>query len=224
MMRDPFTLLHPHRDRVSVGWWSKRDDASCADAGRDLWTSQVAHLDQVHGGACVRVSAASDATIQADGLATDTHDLLLLSKSADCQTFVLYDPTHHAIAAAHAGWKGLLAQVLPHTVELMTQTWNTDPGDLLVCAAPSLGLCCAEFTDPTRELPGIDPQFFHGRHVDLQGIADEQLQQAGVWPDHIERMTLCTKCNRDLLWSYRAEPEQVKQNHRNLLGVILRRR
>lgn len=222
MIREPFTLLHPFRDQLTVGFWSRVDDATCEEAGAMMKTENIAELDQVHGGDAVTIGGPTRNEIKADAIITKERGLLLLTKAADCQSFVFFDPERNLLAVCHAGWKGLLAHAVTHTIDLLKEQ-GSHPEDLLVCAAPSLGFCCAEFTDPEKELPGIDPKFFDGRHADLQAIADDELERNGITANRRERMTLCTKCNRDLLWSYRADKEAVQNGHRNLLGAMLKK-
>lgn len=222
MILSPFPLLHPYRDRLTVGWWHKDDDASCQRAATMVQAREFAHLAQMHGAGVAHVSGAVDGTAQGDAMVTATKHLLLLTKSADCQSFVFYCPKKNVVAVVHAGWKGLLANVIAHTVRAMREEHGVDPRNIIVGVGPSLGLCCAEFTDPAKELPHIDTRFFHERYVDLQGIADAELVDCGVRPDHIDRMSLCTMSNAKLLWSYRAAKDSVQKGHRNMLGAMLK--
>lgn len=222
MIRDPFPLLHPYRDRLTVAWWNKLDEQPLAKAAEACGATAVAHLEQMHGTVMHHVHGAVDATQQGDAMVTEIPGLLLATKSADCQSLVLYSPERNIVAVIHAGWRGLRDGVIPTSIAALRKEFFIDPRTLLVGAAPSLGLCCSEFSDPVRELPDIDPSFIHGNHVDLQGLADAQLEQCGVSRRHIDRMTLCTKCNADKLWSYRAAPDSVQKGFRNVLGAVLR--
>jgi copper oxidase (laccase) domain-containing protein len=76
---------------------------------------------------------------------------------------------------------------------------------------------CADFSDPTTELPGIDVQFFHGKNVDLRAIADAQLIACGVAQKNIERHPDCTRCRPDIYWTYRGgDREAVLQGKTNV--------
>ena len=44
--------------------------------------------------------------------------------------------------------------------------------------------------------------------VDLKGLLVWQLTQAGVTPDHIEVLPLCTGCHPELYWSHRKMGDQ----------------
>ncbi len=157
-----------------------------------------------------------------DGLMTDVPDLTLFVRVADCQSFVFYDPHVQAAGILHAGWRGLVAGAIPQFIDIFQSEWQSDPRNIFVGAGPSLCQKCSEFTDPLAELPGVDPRFFEGRFVDLRGIADQQLSDAGILHDHIERLPDCTKCRNDLYWSYRGgDRDAVKNGFENVLTCTL---
>ncbi|HMF40857.1 MAG TPA: laccase domain-containing protein, partial [Polyangia bacterium] len=72
---------------------------------------------QVHGVAVTRVRAGDDqlvvAGLEADALMTGDAGVTLGVFVADCIPAILVDPRTGAIAAAHAGWRGTVAGVLP---------------------------------------------------------------------------------------------------------------
>lgn len=226
MNRSPFALLAPHSHMLDVWWMEKHDDI-----GSDEQTALAcghaethATVPQVHGGLTVAVRTPGRTSAQADGIVTTTTGLLLSIRSADCQTFLAFDPDHGAVGLLHAGWRGLVAQAIPAFVETMRQSYGTDPAALIVCAAPSLCLACSEFTDPLRELAGLPTTFFHDRLADLRGIADAQWQAVGVSPARMERDARCTRCQPDRLWSYRGpdRSQVVASGKRNVLACCLR--
>lgn len=223
MIDQPFALFAPHADHLRVTLFTKADNIMRDnDLRRALRTDALASLHQVHGGTCAVVREPTERTTQADALATDTPALTLAIRAADCQTFVLYAPEQGCAALVHAGWKGLLAGVLPRTVQTLRDAWDADPATLLVGAGPSLCTTCADFTDPARELPGIDARFFHNRHVDLRGIADAQLITAGVRRERMERLPECTRCSPDQYWTYRGgDRDAVIAGHTNVLTCAL---
>lgn len=143
--------------------------------------------------------------IDADGSITDVPGLWLSIRAADCQQLIIYAPNRHVIGVIHAGWKGLKAGVIPSFFKKLKEEWGIDPSETFVAIGPSLCMKCAEFSDPLRELEGLDPQFFDGRHANLQGIADAQLETLGIPKSQRERHLDCTKCNNEMYWSYRGE-------------------
>jgi copper oxidase (laccase) domain-containing protein len=71
---------------------------------------------------------------------------------------------------------------------------------------PSLGPCCAEFVNYTREIPR---RFWHYRvsecHFDFWAITRAQLCQAGVVADNVYTSEICTRCNPQAFYSYRGQ-------------------
>jgi YfiH family protein len=203
----------------------KSDDIqSDAEAGKMVEIDRVAGLWQVHGNTSVVVHDATNRTIKADGMATDTSDLLLTIRAADCQNFVLFDPVKNIVSVLHAGWRGMVTRAITKHIELLQREWKTNPVDLLVGAGPSLCTACAEFTDPLKELPGINPMFFRGRCVDLRSAADAELLACGVLPSSINRSPDCTKCLAENYWSYRGGDRQaVMDGHTNVLGIVIKK-
>lgn len=226
MIARPFALFEQYSDRLDIRFYTKADAiGSDDDLIHALESDQLASLKQVHGGRMVIQRSPNRREKEADGSLTDTQDLWLSLRVADCQSFVLYAPEQHVIGVIHAGWKGLVAGIIPHCFSLLQQEWGIDPATVLIGAGPSLCTDCAEFTDPIQELIGIDPKFFDGRHADLRAIADDQLLQCGVKAEHIERHPDCTRCNPDLYWTYRGgDREAVIKGSSNVLTCRLKKR
>lgn len=75
---------------------------------------------QVHGRDVVRVGVAQIAQRpRCDGLITTQAGIGLAILTADCAPVLLADAQAGVIGAAHAGWKGLLAGILPNVVQKM---------------------------------------------------------------------------------------------------------
>ena len=103
---------------------------------------------QVHGAAVARVRAGDDpaaiARIEADALITDDPGVALGVFVADCIPALIVDPRTGAVAAAHAGWRGTVAGVLPAAVRALVRRFGARPGDLRVALGPAIGPCCFE--------------------------------------------------------------------------------
>jgi polyphenol oxidase len=214
MITHPFQVFEPYRDQLDIKLYTKAD--------QPIDNQDLVSLNQVHGHTTIIARSPSYREKEADGVLTDQPDLTLTIRVADCQAFVIYAPQQHVIGLLHAGWKGLVSGIIPSFFETMQREWQVDSSMVLIGAAPSLCTNCAEFTDPLKELVGIDPQFFHGRHADLRAIADNQLVRCGVKQEHIERMPDCTKCHPDRYWTYRGgDREAVLNGRTNVLVVDL---
>ena len=224
MIRQPFSLFSPFSNRVEIRFFTTADGiASDEDLMKVMNGIDLASVQQVHGNKTIMVRAPVMRASGADGLLTDTKNLTLSIRVADCQSFVVYEPKSNVVGVLHAGWKGLINRAIPEFFKALHDEWNIDAGDTFVGAGPSLCQTCAEFTDPVLELPGINPQFINGRCVDLRAYADRQLMDAGVRHGRIERMQDCTKCKSNIYHSYRGgDRGAVKEGYENVLTCILK--
>lgn len=224
MIRDPFSNLTGNNLEVTL--LTKVDHVqSDADMAKVVGfdATNVASLWQAHGGVAVRVDAPTSRTIKADGIFTSKKGLTLTLRMADCQAFCVYDPVRQVVGLVHCGWRCILADMVPHAVELMVREWGTNPKDILVGAAPALCKKCSEFTDPVRELPGFPADLIEGRCADLHEAANRQFERAGVLRQNIERLDDCTKCNPDVYWTYRGGHKvEVMEGIENALVCTLK--
>ncbi len=222
MIIHPFTLLTPFKDKIDVRFLTKEDDAkNDADIARASGAQNLVSIHQMHGADTVIVREPSSRMLKADGLATDKSGLSLVIRFADCQSLLIYSRKHRVVGLAHAGWRGIVAGVIPNFFRQLKSEWNIGASDVIVGMGPSLCMKCAEFTDPEKEVPSL-AQFTMGRCVDLQAAADNQLIDAGVQMDQIERLPQCTRCKPDIYWTYRGgHREEVKEGYTNSFVVTL---
>ncbi len=188
-------------------------------ANRDLiaqtmGVSRLVFVRQVHGRHVVALRAAAalqtDNVLppEGDALVTDQPGLGLVIQVADCQPVLLCDPVRKVIANVHSGWRGSVADIIGATVATMRTEFQCRPQDLLAGIGPSLGPCCAEFIHYRQELPEAFWRFKDDDcHFDFWAASAAQLERAGVPAKNIRTAGLCTKCNPDLFFSYRAAKE-----------------
>lgn len=165
------------------------------------WLSQV-HSDRV-------LEACSGEVGEGDALVTSERGLGLAVATADCVPVLLASgPT---VAAVHAGWRGLVAGVLPRALA------HLEPTAAEAWIGPAIGACCYEVDEDVaaRLEAATGPEVVvstTGRkpHVDLQAAAIWQLRAHGL--QRIHRLHVCTKCHPDVLWSYRGQGERAGRN------------
>lgn len=175
--------------------------------------SALRSMKQGHGKETVEIqgSLSKDSQIipesrSGDILMTNVPKQGLMIKQADCQSILLYDPAHRAIANIHCGWRGNVINVIGEAVSRMRSTYRTDPLKLLAGIGPSLGPCCAQFINYQKEIPArywtyqSRPYYF-----DLWRLSRDQLTAAGVLEDHIEIAGICTSCQTRDFYSHRKE-------------------
>jgi len=167
----------------------------------------------------------------ADGLITDEPGVVLLAFFADCVPIFLLDPERPAIGLAHAGWKGTVLGVAKKALAAMQREFGTDPRRCLAALGPSIGPCCYEVDEKVlrplaevypywRELVtlpeepasarfhrGIPPVAEGARrgHLDLWRANLRQLEEAGLRPENIAVEGICTSCQHEVYFSYRAD-------------------
>ncbi|MFJ2995127.1 peptidoglycan editing factor PgeF [Pandoraea sp. NPDC087047] len=103
-----------------------------------------AWVAQVHGPRVVDAQAALDASnagdpLQADASATNVAGLASIVMVADCLPVLLCDVQGRAVAAAHAGWRGLCAGIIEQTVRALRS--RLPPGDAGAQVVAWLGPC-----------------------------------------------------------------------------------
>jgi len=148
----------------------------------------------------VYMNDAGDSLDDIDALITDVHDVALMVQVADCQAILMLDPYRKVIAAIHAGWKGLMQDISGQTINLMNKNFGVDPADLLVGISPSLGPCCAFFSNPKEELNNDFHAFIdHQCRVDLWRFSLEQLKKHCIRAENIEMARICTHCENGRL-------------------------
>ncbi len=225
MPQIPFDLFTQFPE-LTLELWTKDDQVNTHDhLQRYFGDRSLAIPKQVHGNRTIVTRKPMIFSEDADGIVTDHMDLTVAVRMADCQTFAVYAPTQRVIGVLHAGWRGLIKNAIPSFFDVLAQNWHIEPRETFVAAGPSLCQKCAEFSDPTNELPDIDPKFFNGRLVDLRGIADTQLDVLGVPQTQRERHPDCTRCQPEKYWSYRGpDRDRVREGWENLLSVRIHER
>ena len=206
----PYTSLNLS---FSVG-----DHPQTVAANRDLVLKTLGipglqSLKQVHGSTSVEIQNSLPGDIRSvpetrsgDILMTCLPGQGLMIKLADCQSILLYDPVHRAIANIHCGWRGNVNNVIGEAVQQMKTTYQTDPARLLAGVGPSLGPCCAQFINYRTEIPAKYWTYqTRSNYFDLWRLSRDQLTAAGVREDHIQMAGICTSCQTRDFFSYRRE-------------------
>jgi hypothetical protein len=121
------------------------DDAAAVAENRARFTAALGArpvwLRQVHGARVLRLDAASpgQALPPADAAWTDAPGVACTVLVADCLPVLMALRDGRAVAAAHAGWRGLVAGVLEATVEALCAGTGARPQDVLAWLGPCIG-------------------------------------------------------------------------------------
>jgi len=195
-------------------------------------------VHQVHG-ADVLVHRAGDRREtgpnhpRADVIVTNDPAIAIAIQTADCVPILIVDRRTGAVAAAHAGWRGLAVNVPRVAVDALVRGMGSRSEELIAAAGPSIGACCYEVGEDVRarfseagwrtsttnrwffEAPqptGGNPSMPRVRGVepgrwyfDSGAAARDQLESAGVPRDQIFVAGLCTASHAELFCSYRRD-------------------
>ena len=179
---------------------------------------------QIHGSAVIRVQRDHGPrslfrcanAFEGDALITDEPGICLGILTADCLPVLLVDTVRGVAGAAHAGWRGTLANVAGATVRAMEEAYGSRPEDLLAALGPAIGPCCYRVGEEVAQAflqqdPRLAPFIRHtsddGRTLDLAGINRKLLIDLGLQSGHIFMTGLCTRCNCHAFFSVRAAPD-----------------
>lgn len=146
---------------------------------------------------------------EADAIITNLKNIVIGILTADCVPVLIYDPIKRASGVSHAGWKGATIGIASKTITAMTETFASNPSDMLAAIGPSIGVCCYNVNaDVENEFKKryIDASIYikQGR-VDLKGMNLLDLKGAGLKKENISVSNICTSCGNDLFFSYRKD-------------------
>lgn len=172
---------------------------------RALLPAEPRWLKQVHGTLTVDAALAG-ATPQADASFARATGAVCAVMAADCMPVLLCDERGDAVAAAHAGWRGLSAGVIESAVAAM----GTPPARVLAWLGPAIGPASYEVGAEVREAflakdPRAEVAFQPARPghwlVDLYAIARQRLAALGV--TRVSGGGFCTFADAARFYSYR---------------------
>lgn len=165
-------------------------------------TSQegTASLKQIHSAICLRADAPGHA---GEGDALIANRVAVSVRTADCLPILLADPTHGAVAAIHAGWRGTAAHIVRAAIDRMRAEFGSNPRDILAAIGPGIGVCCYDVGEEVARQFGRETA---GR-IDLAEANRLQLIEAGV--EKIDVLGLCTFCDAARFHSFRREKNRA---------------
>jgi YfiH family protein len=192
----------------------------------------ISRLRQVHGNQAVRAAAPAPPPREADIVITDDPVIGVAVQAADCVPLLVADRRTGAVAAAHAGWRGMAARVPRSVVAAMKDAFATRAEDVVAALGPSIGACCYEVgpdvyeafaaagfsardlerwffrePQPSPVNPSMPLQAARADRWFFDGWASVagQLEAEGVPRAQIFSAGLCTASHPDLLPSYRRQ-------------------
>lgn len=174
---------------------------------------EFVQVHQVHGNRVHVVDAASrGVTAVGDGMVTAAPNMILGILTADCVPILLIDEQARVAGALHAGWRGVIADIVSAGVRAMASL-GARPQRIRAALGPAIGACCfevdielarrfeAEIADAGRHVRGAGER---KAFIDLKGLVRDQLMREGVTADAITQAAACTRCSSQRYFSRRA--------------------
>lgn len=189
------------------------DDPRSVAANRAIVSRQVGAppvwLNQVHGTHVVDAAACiGGAAPEADAAFTRRPGVVCAVMTADCLPVLFCDEDGRVVAAAHAGWRGLLDGVLEATVRAM----NVEGKRVLAWLGPAIGPLAFEVGDEVRAaFIGVSPEAAAAFRpapggkwlADIYQLARQRLARLGI--RRISGGDQCTLSAADRFFSYRRD-------------------
>ena len=148
-----------------------------------------------------------------DWLVTKEAGIFLMITVADCFPLMAYDPVKKIIGAAHLGWRGIIAGIIPSFIEKFKQN-GSSLENLLIGLGP--GICQRHFvvkTDVLNQFSYFDSSsvFIRNKdgYVDLRKAIINTLNKMGIRKNNLEVSNYCPVCNNHLFGSHRVEQENA---------------
>lgn len=163
---------------------------------------------QVHGDR-LRVVAEPGYWEGYDAFISATPGILLSVSVADCTPVLIYDPVAGAVGAAHAGWKGTVANIAAKTVAALQEHFGSRPADCWAYIGSCIDACDFEVDADVADHFSTDYKNWdadRGKYfVDLKAANRAQLLQAGLAAGQIDISPFSTHSRNDLFFSHRAD-------------------
>ncbi len=175
---------------------------------------ELARVHQVHGNRVLtlRHGEAAPKGEQADGLLTDNADLVLSIRTADCVPVLIGDRSGRTVAAVHAGWRGVVAGIVPEAIRLFAAR-GIAPGQIVMAIGPCISTQAFEVGEEVAEqfvrsfadTTSIIRRGVAKPHIDLPAAIMAQALRLGLREDQIDTTDLCTFRDAELFFSHRRD-------------------
>jgi YfiH family protein len=165
---------------------------------------------------------------EADGIITQTKDIFLCVRTADCYPILLFDASSGVVAAVHSGREGTRLNICGKMIRKMIQDYQCNPYNIQIIIGAGISethyevdeTCEKEFYDSLSYLKKIDPGFGidkKARHLNLLKTIMLQISNEGIPVSQIQYIPHCTYENQRY-FSYRREHGNNRQL--SIIGII----
>ena len=183
------------------------------DAARIGRDTRVLDVSQVHGCTVVAASDAAHARLAADAITSAPGEHAILVRIADCVPVLVADPGSGLVAAVHAGWRGVVAEIVPAALRALEsrgarrESCIAAIGPCILARHFEIGPEVAEALAGAQLADCVVPPGTFGpkHHADLVLGVRMQLERAGLSLDRIDAEPPCTYANSARFHSFRRD-------------------
>jgi hypothetical protein len=113
------------------------------------------------------------------------------------------------IGIAHAGWRGLVNQVIDNTIKAMEREYGVDVRKIKMVIGPHIQKCHFEVKDDVfsqfKKYQSARIEIDLKKYIDLGTVAVKQTQESGILKSHIIVSQKCTHRLRGRYFSFRRD-------------------
>jgi YfiH family protein len=167
------------------------------------WPDPLVTVKQVHSVIVEPHRRGTGCIAEADGITSVLAGIALGVKTADCLPVLIVDPQNRAVAAVHAGWRGVAGAIALCAIAQLRERFGSHAGELQIAIGPGIGPCCFEVGPEVAEKFGREGRV----KIDLSAFLSRQLASSGIPEGNIHSARLCTVCHPQLFHSFRRDGE-----------------
>lgn len=211
-------------DDLDLVYQNRRAAAAALGGGDD----KICGLYQVHSDRCLRADPSLEDRPTGDAIITNKPNITCLILTADCVPVLFADPEAGIVGAAHAGWRGAVAGIIPNTVAQILGLGGTT-NQLRAVVGPAIQQASYQVGGDLRDqvlstAPDAETYFIRdetGLHddrwrFDLPGFVFGQLTAHGVKATCLNNDTYAD----DRFFSHRRATHQSAPDSGRLMSMI----
>ncbi|MBV8782407.1 MAG: peptidoglycan editing factor PgeF [Phycisphaerae bacterium] len=170
-------------------------------------------VTQVHGNIVRGTQGCFVDGMDGDAMVSSDRNDLLTIRIADCAPILLATTDGRAVAAIHAGWRGVIAGIIPAAVDQLAVHAGVSLNQIIAAIGPCIGFDAFEVGPEVwsvfefqfgRDVVRHESKGGKG-YVDLREAIKRQLVAASIATDRIDITDRCTFADCDMFFSHRRD-------------------
>lgn len=187
---------------------ARKDEKALLGSYTGIPEEHIIMLEQVHQDHIVIIDNPPQenklAHAPADGMITNSPEICLVIRTADCVPLYAHDPIRKILGAAHSGWKGCHLAIAQKLIDVMAERFDCTRGDIEVFILPSIGPHSYIVGEDVASLfPDSVVERREQIYLDLWKSVEESLLRGGIRDENIYNARICTLQNNVDFYSYR---------------------